>query len=62
MKKFPNKKYKYISDFFYDYKFDISNSLSLLSLYNLTKAARLIEKKYYQIQIFLFVVMVVQLL
>lgn len=45
MKKFPNKKYKYISDFFYDYKFDISNSLSLLSLYNLTKAARLIEKK-----------------
>tara|TARA_B110000259_G_scaffold28439_1_gene30358 strand:- start:2112 stop:2735 length:624 start_codon:yes stop_codon:yes gene_type:complete len=45
MKKFPNKKYNYISDFFNDYKNNIFDSLALTSIDNLTKAASMIEKK-----------------
>ena len=45
MKKFPNKKYNYISDFFNDYKNNIFDSLALTSMDNLTKAGSLIEKK-----------------
>ena len=47
MKKFPSKKYNYLSDFFNDYKNNIFDSLALISTDNLKKAANMIEKKYY---------------
>jgi len=45
MKKFPNKKYNKISNFFDDYKAEIFESISETSLINLKKAVDTLEKK-----------------
>ena len=45
MKKFPNKKYNKISNFFDDYKNEVFNSLSQISTTNLENAVKALEKK-----------------
>ena len=45
MKKFPNKKYNKIVDFFTDYKNEIFESLNQTSITNLKSAVDKLEKK-----------------